>query len=47
MTELEVLENIQYILACILFLVIVDFSFKWLVKPLMDWFSSLFSEGAI
>lgn len=45
MTEIELLEHIKIILGCILALNILNFSFKWCVKPLADWFSSLFPEG--
>lgn len=45
MTEVELLEHIKILLGSILTLNILDFAFKWCIKPLMDWFSSLFPEG--
>lgn len=45
MTDVELLENIYFLVGCIFAVVLMDFTFKWAVKPLMDWVSSLFSEG--
>lgn len=45
--ELQLLNNIYIINGSILVILLLDFSIKWLIKPLCDWLSSLFNESEV
>ncbi len=43
--EIQLLNNIFIINGSTLVVLLLDFSIKWLIKPLCDWMSSMFSES--
>lgn len=42
--SIELLNKIYILLGCSVVIQLINLCFKWLVKPLCDWISSLFSE---